>query len=141
MIYVDTSVIVAALTQEALTARAQIWLSKQMADTLVISPWVVTEVSSALAIKVRAGSLEAAQRAEALAAWKTIQMQSLQVVIVQPSHFEMAARFVDQERLGLRAGDALHLAIAADAGYRLATFDRAMADAGIKLGVPTFAPK
>lgn len=36
----------------------------------------------------------------------------------------------------LRAGDALHLAIARDAGCRLATFDKRMADAALQFGNP-----
>ena len=48
-----------------------------------------------------------------------------------------AAQFADQAPLGLRAGDALHLAIAFEAGLSIATLDRKLAEAGNALGVPT----
>jgi uncharacterized protein len=39
--------------------------------------------------------------------------------------------------LGLRGGDALHLAIAAESGAALYTLDRRMVEAGLPLGVTT----
>jgi uncharacterized protein len=41
----------------------------------------------------------------------------------------------DQHALGLRAGDALHLAICTDHGATLCTLDRRLANAGSTLGV------
>ena len=48
-----------------------------------------------------------------------------------------AARITDQYRLGLRAGDALHLAICTDHGATLCTLDRRLGEAGAALGVKT----
>lgn len=138
MIYLDTSVIVAALTPERETARIQRWLAGQSAGSLFISGWSVAEVSSALAIKVRTRALSLDERASALAVWHQLQTDSLHVLPVAQTHFETAARFVDQVDLGLRAGDALHLAIVAGAGHRLATLDSRMAAAAPILGVPVF---
>ena len=45
--------------------------------------------------------------------------------------------FVDQHALGLRAGDALHLAVASVKGETLHTLDERLAEAGPVLGVPT----
>ena len=47
-----------------------------------------------------------------------------------------AARMTDQHALGLRAGDALHLAIAADHGATVQTLDRRIAEAAPTLGIP-----
>lgn len=136
MIYIDTSVIVAALTREGTTQRVQQWIEAQPEGELVISPWVVTEVSSALSVKVRTGALSIENRAEIMATWAELQSEIFVSVPVAGNHFDVAARFADQHDLGLRAGDALHLAIASSAGHRLATLDKIMAEAAPKLGVP-----
>ncbi|QCI79784.1 type II toxin-antitoxin system VapC family toxin [Hankyongella ginsenosidimutans] len=136
MIYIDTSVIVAALTREGTTQRVQQWIEARPEGELVISPWVVTEVSSALSVKVRTGALSIENRAEIMATWAELQSEIFVSVLVAGNHFDVAARFADQHDLGLRAGDALHLAIASSAGHRLATLDKIMAEAAPKLGVP-----
>ena len=56
---------------------------------------------------------------------------------VSEHHFQIAARFADQASLGLRAGDAVHLAVASEAGFSVVTLDRKLAEAGAALGVPT----
>lgn len=140
MRYLDTSVLVAALTREAKTSAIQTWLAEQVTDELLISDWVTTEFSSALSIKLRTGQIDARQRAEALAVFNQLATESLGVLPVSASCFRTAARFADQHALGVRAGDALHLAIAADRGATLCTLDRRLIDAGAALGVSTFMP-
>lgn len=135
MRYLDTSVLVAALTNEAQTARMQAWLGAQNPEQLTISDWVVTEFSAALSIKLRTGQLQAHHRADALAMFTRLAAESLVVAPISSGHFRIAARFADQYALGLRAGDALHLAIAVDQGATLCTLDRRLAEAGQALGL------
>lgn len=136
-LYLDTSVLVAALTAEADTGRIQAWLTAQDADDLAISDWLVTEFSSALSTKLRTGQIETGHRARALAAFAQLCAESVATLPVSGGQFRTAARFADQHALGLRAGDALHLAICAEHGATLCTLDQRLADAGPAVGVPT----
>ncbi len=135
MLYLDTSVLVAVLTHEARTASLQTWLATQDPESLAVSDWVVTEFSGVLSIKVRTGQLAPDYRAKALAVFAELIDNSLLVWPVSRLDFRTAARFADQHTTGLRSGDALHLAVAANHGRCVCTLDRALAQAAVALGV------
>jgi len=134
MLYIDTSLLVASLTNEGSTQRVQAWLSEQAPDQLTISRWVVTEFSAALSVKLRTRAIDRSERADALTAFRGLTERSFRVLPVESPHFDLAARLADQSDIGLRAGDALHLALALDHGATLCTLDRRLADAAGALG-------
>jgi len=135
--YLDTSLIVAALSNEAATGRVQTWMAEQDPAELRISDWTVTELSSAMSIKLRTGQITLEQRAAALAMFNRLVAETFTILPIAGYHFRTAAKFIDQHSLGLRAGDALHLAVVADHGAVLHTLDLRLAKAGPVLGVPT----
>jgi len=139
--YLDTSLLVAALTNEAHTRPAQDWLAAQPAGSIAISDWVVTEFSAALSMKLREKRIDDSNRADVLAAFVRLADESLHLWPVTRGDYRMAARFADRHASGLRAGDALHLAIAAQRGAPVCTLDRVMIRAARALAVSATMPR
>jgi len=75
-LYLDTSLLVAALTNETETRRMQAWLGEQEPSDLAISDWVITEFSAALSMKLRSGQIEVIHRADALAMFTRLSVDS-----------------------------------------------------------------
>jgi uncharacterized protein len=140
MIYLDTSVLVSSLTAEPATSRVQAWLRTKASERLCISPWVITEINSALAMKLRLGIVTAAERTRIIHEFEYLKRQKLDLLEVQNVHFFTAASYVSHHQLKLRAADALHLAIASDNGASLCTLDQVLFDAGKTLGLPAVMP-
>jgi predicted nucleic acid-binding protein len=133
--YLDTSVVVAALTNEAATPRIKAWLAAHSDTQIAVSDWVITEVSSALSIKLRLRTIDAAYRAHALGIFKRWCGGVFTVMTVSPTEFRIAATFADQHELGLRGGDALHAAICLQHGATLFTLDSGQCRAARTLGI------
>lgn len=140
MFYVDTSVWVSAITKEPRSDDVWRWLEEFSDERFTISEWVVAEFSSALAVKLRTGQITLEQRAIALSEFSTTVSESLKILPIKSSHFRSAAVFADNYRIGLRAADALHLAVAADFGAVVCTLDTTMMAAGPLLGIETVTP-
>lgn len=139
MLYLDTSLLVSALTNEPRTAETQNWLAEQPPEQLTISDWVITEFSGALSLKLRNRQLSTTNRADALAMFTTLTEASFSVLPLSRLESHTAARFADQYTTGLRSGDALHLAVAANHGLKLCSLDHGLVQAAETLGVSVVA--
>lgn len=137
MIYLDTSAAVPLFVQEPASQAVDAWF-EGCAEPLVSSDWIVGEFASALALKERAGMLAAKH---ARAAWREFELfcsAGLRLFPVSRGAFREAATLARQHTHGLRAGDALHLAVALEAGVKsLATIDPTQADNARRLKLPT----
>lgn len=134
MLYLDTSVLVPLFVPELDSAAVRQWFDANADKTLAISDWTVTEFASAMGIKVRDKGLKPDQARRACALMDKLAAESFKVFAPARSHFVKAAEYLGQHALGLRAGDALHLAIAQDEGAeRFHTLDRRLIEVGRKL--------
>jgi len=126
-IYVDTSVLVAAHVSEPHTDLAQRCLSEQSSG-LLISMWALVEADSALAIKRRRGELDAASQAVAITDIDGFSARFGPHVLPLEADMQRARVLCRNVDSGLRAGDALHLALALRLGVsHLATLDVVLA--------------
>ena len=133
--YVDASVLVAALTSERRTLDMQRWLATAVPGDIAISDWTHTEVAAALSIKVRIGTISEREQAISLDKFGDWMTDQFTVLPVRRANFRLAAQFARRATTGLRAGDALHLAISHDAGLSMATLDVGLAKASAELGI------
>lgn len=128
MIYLDTSAAVPLFVPEPASDAIDVWF-EACPGPLVSSDWMLSEFASALSIKVRRGAINAKQ---ARSAWKDFDsfcLTGLRLVPVGRNAFRVAAEMIREPASGLRAGDALHLAVALDIGASgLATADGVLAD-------------
>jgi predicted nucleic acid-binding protein len=134
MLYLDSSVAVALLTSEPHSLRADAWLIAQGRE-LALSRWTETEVAAALAAKARVGQLNLLLLEEARLNFLNF-VRSARRLPIDGRHFELATRFASDIDAKLRGGDALHLAVASEAGAVLCTLDRGQAGAAKILGMP-----
>ena len=135
ILYLDTSVVVALLTRDIFAARADALITRRDGDTLCISRWTIPEVSSALARLVRMKLIKSVNRDQTITKFEWLRASSLETLSIEEPYFARAALLVDRSAAGLRAPDALHLAIAEAAGAALVTFDDRLAEAAREIGL------
>ena len=134
MLYLDTCVLLAALTPEAHSGAAAAFLEQAPAP-LAISPWSATELHSALGLKVRTGALSPLQAEAVLEGFERSLAPGLLMLEVEPQDFRNASACLRGWTTALRAADALHLAIAAGRGATLCSLDAPFVRAARQLGL------
>ena len=134
MLYVDTSVFVPFFVREPASESVEKWFEQVGMHALGLSSWTVVEFVSAVGIKVRTHLLASAKGTSVVRQFTSLVRKSLRPIEPTSDDFEKAAWLMERFDLGLRAGDALHAAIAQNANATsLVTLDKALARAAGKI--------
>ena len=124
MIYLDTSVLVALLSNESNTPMIRHWYAECNNTLLLTSDWTLTEFASALSLKQGSGQLSASQVLAIQETFDHFIGDGIRLLDVSRQAFRHSTKLI-QTMHGLRAGDALHLAVAMEAGIKgFATLDK-----------------
>lgn len=140
MRYFDTSFLVPLILPEATSEPIASFFEALPADDLTVSHWTTVEFASLLAREVRMGGLDATAALEAGSRFEAMVGDSFNVLLPNRDDFDRAKDYLAHFETGLRAGDALHLAIAGNRGAEaIYSLDKRMIAAGERLGLPTSA--
>jgi hypothetical protein len=135
MIYVDTSALVPVFIRESKSEAVIGWLESS-GERLAISEWSLVEFAAAAAIKVRTGQAAASLAKQATARVREFARKHCAVGVPGREEFRRAGELAGQGTLKLRAGDALHLAIAESLSAQgILCLDDAMIESARALGV------
>jgi predicted nucleic acid-binding protein len=135
MIYVDTSALVPVFIREPKSEAVMAWLESS-GERLAISEWSLVEFASAAAIKVRTGRVAASLVKQASTRVREFAQKHCTVAVPGREEFRRAAELAADDTLKLRAGDALHLAIAASLSAQgILCLDDAMIESARSLGM------
>ncbi|MBF0461339.1 MAG: type II toxin-antitoxin system VapC family toxin [Magnetococcales bacterium] len=138
MHYFDTSFVAPLILREPASQWVEAFMLSLPAGELAVSHWTCVEFSSLLAREVRMGSLAGPEALGADSRFGEMLAQSFIVLPLVRGDFDLAREYLRNYATGLRAGDALHLAIAHNNRrvQAIYTLDKAMAKAGLLLGLP-----
>jgi len=135
MIYVDTSALVPVFIREPKSEAVMAWLESS-GERLAISEWSLVEFASAAVIKVRTGRVAASLVKQATTRVREFAQKHCTVAVPGREEFRRAAELAADHTLKLRAGDALHLAIAASLSAQgILCLDDAMIESARSLGM------
>mgnify|MGYP002135655730 CR=1 FL=1 len=133
--YIDTSVWCAYCFNETEMPGAAQWLAQASLDEAATGAWTRTEFASAAAIKRRVKGQSKAAVTLAEKAFDAAMAMTPCLNVVEDD-FLYAAELCRTSETGLRAGDALHLAVALRHNcHWLASLDQAMNASARKLGL------
>ena len=137
MIYLDTSFVAPLVIAEEASDAVEAAVLKLKPGELTTSMWTQVELSSLVSRKVRMGELSASQSEAVRREFERVLGESFEMVLPTGADFVTASKYLEMPKTGLRAGDALHLAIAANHGARkILSLDRGFLEAGRRLKLP-----
>ena len=137
MICLDTSILTPLILPESASERVAASFHSLPPDDLAVSQWTVIEFASLVARKVRMGDLDAEGAARADAQLDTLLERSVAILLPDLGDYVAARRYLRRFESGLRAPDALHLAIASNRGVTaFYTLDKKLIAAANLFGLP-----
>ena len=137
MLYFDTSFLVPLILPEATSDEIAGFVRRLPTEEFTVSHWTRVEFSSLIAREVRMGGLELQAATRADARFEAMLDKSFSVLLPNADDFGLAKRYLGRFETGLRAGDALHLAVANN--HRAAviySLDKTLLRAGKILDLP-----
>ena len=135
MIYIDTSALVPIFIREPKSEAVIGWIESS-GERLAISEWSLVEFASAAAIKGRTGQAAANLVRKATERVREFAQKHCTIAVPGREEFRRAAKLAGDQTLKLRAGDALHLAIAANLNaHGILCLDDAMIEISKALGM------
>lgn len=138
--YLDTNVVVPFFRPDPATAAVERWFSGAKAS-VAISDFGAVEFAAVLSRDVRANAISATQAKASLDKFDIWREQGARYIAVGSNDIQQAEQLVCDFRSKLRAPDALHLAVATNAGLTLVTLDQRLADAAAMTGAGVVMPK
>ncbi len=136
--YLDTSVLVSLFHNDSGYGAAEIWLAASGQQPLWISHWVLVEFASATALRMRRRELNSSRATRIQEELENFRRERLGLLEPCAEDFLLARRWIVEEQgLSLRAGDALHLAMAHRHRFRLVSADQTLRAAAHQLGCGT----
>ena len=137
--YLDTSVMVALLLQDAHSSKAEAWLIRAR-PTFMVSDFCTVEFAAVVSRRVRTNQLTTETANLALRRFDDWLSRTVQIVRCAPEQLALAGQIVRDFTSKLSAPDAMHLAITRHSGATLATFDDRLAEAARRHAVPVMIP-
>jgi uncharacterized protein len=137
VLYFDTSFLAPLVLPESTSDKIAAFVRRLPVEELTVSHWTRVEFSSLIARDVRMSVLDAAAGARADARFEAMVDASFAVLLPNADDFGLAKRYLGKFNTGLRAGDALHLAIAGNRqAAAIYSLDKGLLMAGRLLDLP-----
>jgi predicted nucleic acid-binding protein len=137
MLVFDTRFLAPLILEESISAKIEAFFAKLPVGEFYVSHWTRVEFASLIAREVRMGGLAEPDALLAIGQFDELVAESFQVLVPAVADYELAKAYIQRFATKLRAGDALHLAIASNHGAeRLYTLDAGLLDAAKMLKVP-----
>ena len=132
-VYLDATVLVALLTNDPLTPRADAFM-RNKTPVPIVSDFAAAEFASAIARRVRTGEITADEGRVVFSSLDAWTARAAKRAETKAADVLAAAAFLRRLDLTLRTADALNIAIAQRLGAALVTFDQKMAASARLLG-------